>query len=71
MTGLSAVVASNVRDLLPQAGKRQVDVAAALGISQPAVSARLKGVTPFTIDELAPLAELLGVDTSDLLGGAA
>lgn len=41
--------------------------AARLGLSQFAVSRRLRGQTPFSIDELSRAAEFLGVPLVDLL----
>lgn len=48
-----------------QVGQRQV--AEALGISQPAVSRRLAGEVAFNVDELAAVADLLGMDARDLM----
>lgn len=44
-------------------------VAACLGLSLTAVHKRLNGVVPFSVDELARVAELLGVDVSVLIPG--
>ncbi len=46
----------------------QTQIAERLGISQPAVSARLLGRTPFDVNELVAIAEVLGVPVSTLIG---
>lgn len=45
----------------------QRELADALGVSQMNVSRRLRGETPFDVDELAAVARLLGVEVVDLL----
>lgn len=66
-TNLTRCIAAAVRAAMRARGVRQVDVALALGLSQPAVSARLNGRTPFTLADLERLADLLGVTVSELL----
>lgn len=44
-----------------RAGKSQQDVAAQLGVSQPAVSRRLAGYVDFSASELESLADLFNV----------
>lgn len=63
------VVGSAVRAELARAGKSQNDLAAVLGVTQTAVSKRLRGVTPFDVNELAAVAAALDVDMSVLLAG--
>lgn len=46
---------------------RQTAVAAALGLTQQAVSYKLNGLRPLTLDELSVIADLLGVSSADLL----
>lgn len=60
-------VARNVRAEMARAGKNQQDIASHLGISQQSVSRRMSGSTPFTIDELAAIAGLLGVRLTELV----
>lgn len=48
----------------------QADVAAALGLSQAAVSRRLSGAVPFDVAELATIAAALDVDIADLVRAA-
>lgn len=63
------VVGAAVRAELARAGKSQNDLAAVLGVTQTAVSKRLRGVTPFDVNELARVAEALGLDMSVLIAG--
>lgn len=63
----SALTGANVRAEMARRGVTQAKLAAALGLSQPSVSARLRGVTPFDVDELHTIAAFLGVPLSDLL----
>lgn len=46
---------------------RGVDLAAALGISQPQVSLRVRGRLAWSLHELDTLADLFGCDVTDLL----
>lgn len=67
----TALTGANVRGEMARKGVTQVDLASALGVSQAAVSARLRGVTPFDINELATIAALLGVTVERLVEGVA
>ena len=58
----STLVAANVRAEAARRGFNQVSLAAVLGISQPNVSKRWRGVHPFSLDELALLADAFDVD---------
>ncbi len=64
-------VATAVKVAMVRSGITQHQIAEALGVSQPAVSARLAGRTPWTVDELTIVARLLDVRPSVLLGDAA
>lgn len=64
------VVGAAVRAELARAGKSQNDLAAVLGVTQTAVSKRLRGVTPFDVNELAAVAAALDVDMSVLITDA-
>lgn len=64
-------VTRNLRAEMSRAGINQTAVAAHLGLSQQAISRRMSGRTSFTVDELAHVAELLGVSVSVLFGEAA
>lgn len=63
------VVGATVRAELARAGKSQTDLAAVLGVTQTAVSKRLRGVTPFDVNELAAVAAALDLDMSVLIAG--
>lgn len=65
----STTVAANVRAEVARQRIAQVRIAEALGLPQPSVSKRLRGLTPFSIDELQGLAGLLGVPLSVFLDG--
>lgn len=64
------IVGANVRAEMARRNVRQGAVAKALGISQPSVSARLSGATPFDVDELRTVADLLGVGLCSLFDEA-
>ena len=64
-------VAANVRVELARRRLGQVAVARTLGLSQAAVSRRLNGSVPLDVNELALIADLLGLTASDLLPAAA
>lgn len=64
---ISRSVASNIRAELARRHGSQTDIGAILGLSQSAVSRRFRGLTPFTVDELASIAEHLGLSARDLL----
>jgi transcriptional regulator with XRE-family HTH domain len=66
---VSEGVAEELRALLARRQISGKQLAAHLGISQFAVSRRLRGETPFTVDELTAIAEFLGVSLHDLLPG--
>jgi transcriptional regulator with XRE-family HTH domain len=64
---LSRQVSTEIRAWMARRGLTQQDVALALGISRQAVSARLNGQTQWTLDDLAAVAEALGVSVTTLL----
>lgn len=63
----AARTGANVRAEMARAGISQTSLATSLGISQAAVSKRLRGEVAFNVDELAAVAEVLGVALSALL----
>lgn len=63
--------AANIRAEMARKGLTQRDLAALLGLSQPTVSARMRGRTEFTVSELRAIASWLNVPASYLLGEAA
>lgn len=67
----SQQVAGEVRALLARRRISGKQLAAHLGISQFAVSRRLRGETPFSIDELSCAAEFLGVPVEQLIAAQA
>lgn len=64
---LSLQVAGEVRAHLARARIRTSTVAAALELSLTGVHKRLNGAIPFSVDELAVIAELLGIDVTTLI----
>lgn len=60
-------VASTVRAELARAGVSQSTAAAWIGVTQPAMSARLHARVPITVDELHAIAEGLGLPVETLL----
>lgn len=60
-------VAATVRAETARHGVRQRQMAELLGLTQQSVSGKLKGSTPFTLDELAVVAPLLGKSVTALL----
>lgn len=61
-------VAGEVRAWLARTGKKQLDLANALNLSQSGISHRLRGRIAFTIEELARVSAVLDVSLADLLG---
>ncbi len=51
-------------------GVIQDDMAAALGVTRAAVSRKLRGLRPITLEELAVFARVLGLTPADLLAPA-
>lgn len=66
----TVVTGANIKAEMARRGVRQAALAAALGLSQPQVSARLRGVVPFNVNELHAVSEFLGVPVTTLLEGA-
>lgn len=64
---LSASVAAEVRALMARNRCRVAVLAQTLDLSRDATSKRLRGVVPFSLDELAAIAEFFGVTVHDLL----
>lgn len=46
----------------------QVEIARALNLSQPQVSARMRGHVAFSLEEVEVLADLFGIEPAELLG---
>lgn len=66
-TEFHEVVAANVRAEMARWGVTQGEVAERLGVSPQSVSAKRRGRTPFTLNELAAVASLLGLSVCDLV----
>lgn len=66
---LTDVVAEEVRAQLARARMTQTQLAEILGLPQSAVSNRLRGKVPFSVDDLEVVAGALGVHPATLLGG--
>ncbi len=65
---LSGRVAANVRAEIARQGLRQPTVASACDLSQTGLSKRLNGHVQWSINELAAVADALGVPVSVLIG---
>lgn len=66
-TSLSAYAAEEVRVLLVRRQMKQTELATRLGVTEMWLSRRLRGVQSLSLDELAQIAEVLGVYPTDLL----
>ena len=62
----SELVAENVRALMARTKAKQADLANALGMTQGAVSKKVNGDRPFTLDEIDHVARLFGVPVGSL-----
>ena len=69
-TTATARVAATIRAELARRRIPQTIVAERLGMSQPSLSRRLTGDTPFDVNELAIVAEILGIPLATLIGDA-
>lgn len=63
----TAVAGRNIRAEMSRRGLSQTAIATRLGLSQAAVSARLRGITPFDLNEVVKLADLFGMTVDQLL----
>lgn len=60
-SGTAAIVSANVRYLMATRGVTQMQLGAAMNLSQTAISKRLRGVTPWDTTDLDKLAHIFGV----------
>jgi predicted transcriptional regulator len=67
----TAVTGANVRAEMARRGMSQATIGKLLGISQASVSSRLRGTTPFNINELVAIAAYLDVPLAVLTDGIA
>jgi transcriptional regulator with XRE-family HTH domain len=70
-TTVTQSVASEVRAELARKRIPQADLAEVLGVSQAGISRRLSGDTPFDVNEVAAVADFLGVPIALLFGDSA
>jgi len=70
-TTMGKRIAGELRAEIARQRRPQSDVCTAWGMSPGAVSARLKGQRPLTIDQLFAACDLLGCDPLELMGRAA
>ena len=66
---LVAHISDEVRALMGRHQVSQTALAAWLGITQPAISARLRGATEWKVSEVDRIAEGFGIHPSELMGG--
>lgn len=64
-------IATRIAAELKAAGRTQTQLADHLGIAQPNVSKRFRGLTSFSLDDMPKVAEFLGCSVEDLIGGPA
>lgn len=60
-------IAEEIRALLARRRMSASELARVIGVTQPYISRRLTGDTPLDVDDLAKIADALGVHISDLL----
>lgn len=63
-------VGANVRAEMARTKRTQAILAHSIGMKQQALSRRLSGATPFTVDELGRVADALGTSIVQLVGAA-
>ena len=64
-------VALNVRIEMTRNGVKQIQLAAVLGLTQQAVSMKVNGLRPFSLDDLEVIAPLFGMSAAELVQGEA
>ena len=64
----AAQTTAHIRRLLTERGIPQSVLAEYLGMKQQGVSRRLTGAVPFDVDELARVAQFLGLGIDELVG---
>lgn len=69
MANINGATSAAVRRALKDRGLSQAAAGAAIGMSQPALNDRLAGRTPWRLDELDEMADLLAVPLGALLVG--
>ena len=61
----TATVAKNIREALARTRYRVTDMAAVIGKTRNSASAKYRGTTRITVDELGAISEWLGVPAGD------
>jgi len=69
-TSLRSLTAGEVRAEMARQRKSGIELASLLNLSQQSVSRRLNAETDFSLDELAAVADWLGVPVLSLIGRA-
>jgi transcriptional regulator with XRE-family HTH domain len=64
MASTTESIAAEVRAEVARARRRSADVARVLDCSQSAASRKMNGQVPFTVADLARIADLLGIDVT-------
>lgn len=67
LSGIRQAVASAVRVELARRNMSAAELARRAGVRQSYISRRMTGESPFNIDDLARIADVLGVQMADLL----
>lgn len=65
----SKALAGEIRARLARAGQTQIELSAASGIPISKLRRRLSGEAKFSVDELAAIADALGVHSAELIPG--
>lgn len=68
---VSNSVAANVRAELARQSRTRRELAAALGVDEHRVGKRVRGLVPFSVDEIVQVAAFLGVTVEDLVSAPA
>lgn len=68
---LEATLNETLRLLMTRTGRRQVDVAEALGVTRASLSQRLLGNASWKVNDLPKVADYFGLTVSELLSGYA
>lgn len=64
-------IAGEVRAALGRDGRKATALAESTGISRAALSRKMRGLTPFYVEELLAIADALDVDAGSLIAPAA
>lgn len=70
-TQTSEDVAANVRAQLARQNRTRRELAAALGVDEHRIGKRVRGLVPFSVDDIVQVARFLGVTVEDLVDPSA